>query len=81
MVKHIVIQFNAPNAEARYAEIARYLDMKGNSDKELTQNLVTRIDELNKRLEIPQNLKDFGVNETEFLEKLSTFSELAVGDA
>ncbi|MGL5440460.1 MAG: iron-containing alcohol dehydrogenase [Filifactoraceae bacterium] len=76
-----VIQYNAPNIKERYAKIARYIGLSGSNDVELTELLIAKIDELNKKLEIPQNLKDFGINEDEFLEKLSTFSSLAVGDA
>ena len=32
-------------------------------------------------LNIPKTLKDFGINEDEFKEKLPTIAELAVGDA
>ncbi len=76
-----VIQYNKKNALERYAQIARHLRMEGNSDEELTNALVERINNLNVKLEIPKTMKEFGINEEEFLEKLSTFSELAVGDA
>ncbi len=33
------------------------------------------------RLNIPKTLKDFGINEDEFKEKVDKIAELAVGDA
>ena len=44
-------------------------------------SLVAKIDEFNAKLNIPKTLKDFGINEEEFKEKIAKISELAVGDA
>ena len=44
-------------------------------------SLVEKIDEFNVRLNIPKTLKDFGINEEEFKEKVDKIAELAVGDA
>ncbi len=78
-----VIQYNAKEADAkaRYAQIARSIGLKGSTEDELVQALCQRIDEYNDKLNIPHTLKDFGVNEAEFLEKLPHIAELAVGDA
>jgi len=70
-----VIQFNRRNAEARYCSIARYI---GLSD---TDELLNRIREYNSNLGIPASLKDYGVAEDEFLEKLPAIAENAVADA
>ena len=40
-----------------------------------------KINEFNVILNIPATLKDFGIKEDEFKEKLSSIAELAVGDA
>ncbi len=76
-----VIQFNRENAEARYADIARYAGIKGTTDAELVDGLIAKIDTYNGQLGIPKTLKAFGVDDGEFLEKLDTIAELAVGDA
>ena len=68
------------NAQARYAEIARFMGMTG-TDEELVQKLCDKIDEYNVELNIPKTLKDFGINEAEFKEKVAKIAELAVGDA
>ena len=75
-----VIKYNAKNAQARYAEIARFMGMTG-TDEELVQKLCDKIDEYNVELNIPKTLKDFGINEAEFKEKVAKIAELAVGDA
>ena len=77
-----VIQYNAkePEAKKRYAEIARSVGMTGSED-ELVNQLCAKIDEFNIKLNIPKTLKEFGIKENEFKEKLPTFAANAVGDA
>ena len=81
-----VIKYNAkePEAAKRYAEIAKFLHLAGNTDEELTDALIAHIQNLNKQLDIPACIKDYEggiINEAEFLEKLPKVAELAVGDA
>lgn len=78
-----VIQYNAKDATAmkRYADIARAVGLTGTTDSELVVALIAKIDAYNVKLNIPKTLKDFGVNEAEFNEKLPKIAELAVGDA
>jgi alcohol dehydrogenase class IV len=76
-----VIKYNAKNAAARYAEIARYAGLDGGSDLELTAKLCTKIDAYNSRLQIPKTLKEFGIAEAEFKSKVATIATLAIGDA
>lgn len=75
-----VIKFNAKNAEARYADIARSVGLTG-TDAELVKQLCDKIDAYNVTLGIPKSLKEFGILEDEFKEKIAAISELAVGDA
>ena len=78
-----VIQYNAKDATAmkRYADIARAVGLTGTTDSELVAALIAKIDAYNVKLNSPKTLKDFGVNEAEFNEKLPKIAELAVGDA
>ena len=78
-----VIKYNAKDVVAakRYAEIARRMGLAGTSEQALINSLVEKIDEFNVRLNIPKTLKDFGINEDEFKEKVDKIAELAVGDA
>ena len=78
-----VIKYNAkdPVAAKRYAEIARFVGLGGASEKALINSLCEKINEFNVILNIPATLKDFGIKEDEFKEKIVTISENAVGDA
>ena len=81
-----VIAFNAkePAAARRYAEIAKFIGLQGGSDAELTEALIGHLRWMNAQLEIPDSIRDYEggiVGEKEFLEKLKSVSELAVGDA
>ena len=78
-----VIKYNAkdPIAAKRYAEIARKMGLDGASEKALINSLIARIDAFNVTLNIPKTLKEFGVEENEFKEKIAKIAELAVGDA
>jgi alcohol dehydrogenase class IV len=75
-----VIKYNAKVAEARYADIARSIGIDG-TDAECVKALCDKIDEFNVKLNIPKTLKDFGVLEDEFKQKVDKIAELAVGDA
>lgn len=78
-----VIKYNAktPEAMARYAEIARAAGLSGNTDEELMEALRAKINEFNQNLCIPKTLKEFGIQEEEFKEKIAAIAENAVGDA
>jgi alcohol dehydrogenase class IV len=76
-----VIEFNAKNAEGRFADIAKAAGLTGASDAELTRELREKIDDYNVKLGIPKTLKDFGIKEDEFKEKRARIAALAVGDA
>ncbi len=78
-----VIKYNAKNPAAakRYAEISRRMGLEGISEKALINSLCAKIDDFNVRLNIPKTLKEFGINEDEFKEKIAGIAERAVGDA
>lgn len=75
-----VIKFNAKNAENRYADIARSVGITG-TDAECVKALCDKIDEYNLKFSIPKTLKEFGINEDEFLNKVAAIAELAISDA
>lgn len=77
-----VVRFNAkdPSAHKRYAEIAKSLGMTG-TDAECIDQLCDKIDAYNQKLGIPKSLKEFGIVEEEFKQKIAEIAENAVGDA
>lgn len=81
-----VIRFNAkePAAAERYAKIAKFLGLAGTTTDELVDALIAHIQEMNRALDIPTCIKDYEggiIDEQEFLDKLPSVAELAVGDA
>lgn len=76
-----VIQWNRKNAEAKYAEIARYIGLEGDSDKALCDAYIQFIRDLSQQLGIPSSLKAYGIDEAKFRSKLPTISENAEKDA
>ncbi|KYH34604.1 aldehyde-alcohol dehydrogenase [Clostridium tepidiprofundi DSM 19306] len=76
-----VIDFNKKACGERYAEIARNLGLKGNNDEELIDSLTDMIREMNKKMNIPFTLKEYGITEEQFNEKLDFIAENAVKDA
>ena len=88
-----VIAFNAKNETAakRYAEIADYMNLGGNSVEEKVQLLIAELRKMNDALNIPQCIKNYGadsypaekgfVPEDVFLAKLPEIAANAILDA
>ena len=78
-----VIAYNskAPGVAERYADIARTMGVTGAGTDELVQGLRAKIRAMNDTMGIPNTLKDFGIIEDEFKEKIAAIAENAVGDA
>ncbi len=74
------IEYNAKTASKQYADIAKRLGLAGETEDELVASLVTLIRDMKAKMNMPKTLKEFGVDETEFLNKLSFISEGAVAD-
>lgn len=73
-------RFNARKDPSRYGDIGRFLGMKG-TDEEIVEQLCDKITEYNKKLNIPHDLKEFGINEEEFNEKVGDIAKNAMTDA
>lgn len=76
-----VIQWNRTVSENKYAEIARYIGLSGNNDKELCDSYIEFIRDLNGKLSIPLNMKEYGIQEDLFKENLHRISVNAEADA
>ncbi|HIY21980.1 MAG TPA: iron-containing alcohol dehydrogenase [Candidatus Flavonifractor merdigallinarum] len=88
-----VIQYNAkvPAAAERYADIARFLHLKGETTQELVAALVAELREMNRQLDIPLSIQNYGpggviaeqsiIDEKEFNDKLADVAANAIGDA
>lgn len=76
-----VINYNKKECMDRYAHISRMLGLSGNSDEELVDSLVNMITDLNKELDIPLTLKEYGVSKEEFDKNVEYVSKNSVLDA
>ncbi|MCL2228962.1 MAG: bifunctional acetaldehyde-CoA/alcohol dehydrogenase, partial [Firmicutes bacterium] len=67
-------QYTHPFAKARYEEIASYIGVKG------VDGLLGKIDELKAAIGIKKTIKEYGVSEKDFLEKMDKMVEQAFDD-
>ena len=73
-------QYDHPHTLERYAEIADYLGLGGSSHEEKLENLIRAINELKARVGIRKTIRDYGVDEQEFLTGLDEMVEQAFDD-
>ncbi len=73
-------QYDHPHTLARYAEIADYLGLGGKNNNEKLENLIKAINDLKKTVGIKETIKDYGVDEKDFLDRLDDMVEQAFDD-
>ncbi len=73
-------QYDHPHTLARYAQIADHLGIKGKNDKEKLGNLIKALDELKEKIGIKRTIKDYGIDEKDFLDRLEDMTEQAFDD-
>ncbi len=73
-------QYDHPHTLARYAEIADYLGLGGKNDEEKLENLIKAINDLKARVGIKETIKDYGIDEKDFLDRLDDMVEQAFDD-
>ncbi len=73
-------QYQYPQALERYAECARFVGVTGKDDKEVFENFLVKIDELKEAIGIKKCIKDYGIEESVFLETLDEMVENAFDD-
>ena len=73
-------QYDHPHTLARYAEIADYLKLGGKTDEEKLEKLCEAIDDLKAKVGIKKTIKDYGIDEADFLARLDEMVEQAFDD-
>ena len=73
-------QYDHPHTLARYAEIADYLKLGGDTDQEKLEKLIEALDALKERVGIKKTIRDYGIDETDFLSRLDEMTEQAFDD-
>lgn len=67
-------------ADEKYASLAKRVGLAAKSTETGVNSLINAINLLNKKLNIPKTLKEYGIKETEFLEKIDYLAEKAFED-
>ena len=73
-------QYEYPHTIEKYAEAADYLNLGGENNEEKLENLIKAIDELKEKIGIKKTIKDYGIEEKEFLETLDEMTKQAFDD-
>lgn len=73
-------QYAYPHTLERYAQVADALGIKGKNNAEKLDGLAEAITELKHKIGIKDTIKEYGIDEKEFNERLDEMSELAFDD-
>lgn len=73
-------QYQYPHTLARYAEIGRFVGLTGADDQEVFEKLLEKLEQLKATIGIKPTIKDYGVEESYFLETLDEMVEQAFND-
>ena len=73
-------QYDHPKTQARYAEVARFLGLGGKDDAESVENLIKAVNDLKARVGIKNSIKEYGIDEADFLARLDDMTEQAFDD-
>lgn len=73
-------QYDHPKTLRRYAEVAEYLGITGKNDEAKVEGLIAKIDALKERIGIKKTIKDYGIDEKDFLDRLDAMVEQAFDD-
>ena len=68
------------NKQILYVVVAESLGFGGKNDEESLENLIKAIEELKEKIGIKKSIKEYGVDEKYFLEKLDEMTEQAFDD-
>ena len=73
-------QYDHPRTLERYTEIADFLGIRGTTDGEKLENLISAIEDLKKKVGIKKSIRDYGIKEKDFLNSLNEMAEQAFDD-
>lgn len=73
-------QYPYPNALARYCECARFVGVTGVNEEEVFENFIQKIDALKECVGIRKTIRDYGIQEADFLATLDEMCEKAFDD-
>lgn len=73
-------QYDHPHTLARYAEVADYLKLGGDTHEQKLENLIAAVEALKERVGIQKTIRDYVPDEADFLARLDDMVEQAFDD-
>lgn len=73
-------QYDHPNTKHKYALVAEALGLKGKNDDEKLEALISAINDLKVKVGVKNCIKDYGIDENDFLTRLDDMVEQAFDD-
>ena len=73
-------QYAYPRTLAKYAAFSDAMGFGGKNDREKTEKLIEEIEKLKKKIGIKKTIKDYGIDEKDFLDRLDEMTEQAFDD-
>lgn len=73
-------QYAYPHTKRRYAEVAEALSLGGKTDDEKLERLIGAVDDLKSKVGIKKTIRDYGIDEKDFLDRLDDMVEQAFDD-
>ena len=73
-------QYDHPHTLARYAEVADTLGLGGTTDEEKLEKLIDAVNALKARVGIKASIREYNIDETDFLNRLDAMTEQAFDD-
>ncbi len=73
-------QYDHPHTLSRYAQVADHLGVGGKNNEEKLENVIKLIEDLKAKIGIKKSIKDYGVDEKDFLARLDEMVEQAFDD-
>ena len=73
-------QYDHPHTLEKYAEVADYLGVKGETDADKLEGLIAAIDQLKEKVGIKKTIKEYVPDEEKFLAQLDEMTEQAFDD-
>lgn len=73
-------QYPYPKAKARYCEMARFVGITGKDEDEIFENFIKAIADLKEKVGIKRTIKEYGIEEKDFMKTLDEMVENAFND-
>jgi len=73
-------QYDHPHTLERYANVATELGLDGKTNEEKLENLIKAVNDLKKRIGIKSSIREYGIDEKDFLDRLDDMVEQAFDD-